>query len=66
MEKGVNDNPGNEEKDIKNKQKAGLNAIRQDDYVERSFKDMASDKKLSQTEMFEHMFWFFIKKERER
>lgn len=48
------------------KQKAGLGAIRPDDYVESEFKKMAADKKLSQTEMFEYMFWSFINGEEKK
>jgi hypothetical protein len=46
-------------------QKAGLNAVRPDDYVERTFKDLAKDKGKSQTELFEAMFWNYINKEKE-
>lgn len=52
-----------EESNEPKKQKAGLGAIRPDDYVENEFKKMAAHKKLSQTEMFECMFWNFIKGE---
>lgn len=47
----------------KKKQRAGLNAIRPGDYVKSSFKEMATSKNFSQTEMFERMFWSYIKKE---
>ncbi|WP_097025448.1 hypothetical protein [Clostridium peptidivorans] len=49
-----------EENNEPKKQKAGLGAIRPADYVENEFKKMAADKKISQTEMFEYMFWNFI------
>lgn len=44
----------------KRKQKAGLNAVRPDDYVETKFKEMAKDKNISQTDMFNQIFWSFI------
>jgi chromosome segregation ATPase len=47
-------------------QKAGLNAIRPEVYIERSFKDLAKDKGKSQTELFEAMFWNYINKEQEK
>lgn len=65
MEDNKDNNLTKEDAGQKKKQKAGLNAVRPDDFVEMKFKDMASDKKLSQTEMFERMFWSYIKKERE-
>lgn len=45
---------------IKSKQKAGLNAVRPSDYVEDEFKDMAKEQKISQTDLFERMFWNYI------
>lgn len=56
-----NDTEGTEKK----KQKPGLNAVRPRDYVEIKFKELAKDNNLSQTEMFEHMFWAFTRQERE-
>lgn len=53
-----------EDKQVK-KQKAGLGAVRPDDYVESRFKEMASKRGVSQTEMFESIFWTYLKKERE-
>jgi chromosome segregation ATPase len=47
-------------------QKAGLNAIRPDDYVEKTFKDLAKNKGKSQTELFEAMFWNYINEEQEK
>lgn len=47
-------------------QKAGLNAIRPDDYVEKTFKDLAKNSGKSQTELFEAMFWNYIKKEQDK
>jgi len=47
------------------KQKAGLGAVRPDNYTEGRFKEMASEMGLSQTEMFEKLFWYYISKERE-
>lgn len=44
----------------KKKQKPGLNAVRPDDYIEQKFKEMARDMNLSQTDMFNRMFWSFI------
>lgn len=52
------DNKTNQEK-VK-KQKAGLNAIRPDDYVEKRFKDLAKENNFSQTEMFNSIFWNYI------
>lgn len=49
----------------KKKQKAGLNAVRPVDYVEDEFKNMAKNKNLSQTELFENMFWSYIRDGRE-
>jgi chromosome segregation ATPase len=45
---------------VKAKQKAGLNAVRPSDYVEDEFKDMAKEQKISQTDLFERMFWNYI------
>ena len=50
--------------DLKKKQKPGLNAIRPSDGMERMFKNMAKDKGLTQTEMFERIFLNFINDER--
>ncbi|MGE4283871.1 MAG: hypothetical protein AB7G87_09145 [Clostridia bacterium] len=52
-----------ESQDQKKKQKAGLNAVRPDDYTEQKFKGMAKERNLSQTEMFERLFWDYIKAE---
>jgi len=50
------DNSKNDGIDQKKKQKAGLNAVRPDDYIENKFKEMAKDMNLSQTEMFSRIF----------
>ncbi|MDT8718272.1 hypothetical protein IAI10_16515 [Clostridium sp. 19966] len=55
----------NTESSNKNKQKPGLNAIRPDDNVERDFKNMAKNRNLSQTELFEYMFWSYINEDKE-
>lgn len=56
-----NNNDINENLDPKKKQKPGLNAVRPDDFTEQRFKDMAKDQNLSQTEMFNRIFWNYIK-----
>lgn len=48
----------------KRKQKAGLNAIRPDDFTENEFKEMAKSKGLSQTQLFEKIFYSFLRDER--
>lgn len=48
-----------------NKQKAGLGAVRPDDYTKTKFKEMASNVNVSQTEMFERLLWSYVTKERE-
>lgn len=45
----------------KKRQKAGLNGVRPDEYVEGEFKDMAKKDSLSQTELFQRMFWSYIR-----
>lgn len=45
----------------KKKQKAGLNAVRPDDYVENKFKDMAKENGISQTDMFNRIFLSYIR-----
>lgn len=65
MEKDKNITPNSEEAGPRKKQKPGLNAVRPDDSIERSFKDMAANRGLSQTEMFERIFLSFITQERE-
>jgi chromosome segregation ATPase len=45
------------------KQKAGLNSVRPDDITEQQFKDMAKELKLSQTDMFKHIFWSYIREQ---
>lgn len=45
----------------KKKQKAPL-GIRPDDYIESKFKSMAEEKGVSQTRLFESMFWEFTRK----
>ncbi len=50
----------NDSLEQKKKQKAGLNAVRPDDFVENKFKQLAKDAKISQTEMFNHIFWNYI------
>lgn len=48
----------------KKKQKAPL-GIRPSDYVEQRFKSMADDKGISQTKLFERIFWEFIQNSNE-
>ena len=48
----------------KKKQKAPL-GIRPSDYVEQKFKSMADDKGISQTKLFERIFWDFTKNSNE-
>ena len=48
----------------KKKQKAPL-GIRPSDYVEQRFKSMADDKGISQTKLFERIFWEFTKNSNE-
>lgn len=48
----------------KKKQKAPL-GIRPSDYVEQRFKSMADDKGISQTKLFERIFWEFMKNSNE-
>lgn len=48
----------------KKKQKAPL-GIRPDDYIEQKFKSMAEDKGISQTKLFERIFWDFTKNSNE-
>lgn len=48
----------------KKKQKAPL-GIRPDDYIESRFKSMAEEKGMSQTRLFESMFWEFMKNSNE-
>lgn len=50
--------------ETKKSQKAGLGAIRPDDYTEETFKKMAKDRNISQTEMFEQIFWSYIRENR--
>lgn len=59
-------NSGNLNQRKPKSQKAGLNAIRPDEYIEKTFKDLAKDKGKSQTELFESMFWNYINKEQEK
>lgn len=47
----------------KRKQKAGLNAIRPDDFTENEFKKMAKSRGLSQTQLFEKIFYSFLRDE---
>lgn len=47
----------------KKTQKPGLNAVRPDDFTEQKFKDMAKELNLSQTDMFKHIFWSYIKEQ---
>lgn len=49
----------------KKKQKAGLSAVRPDNDIEDNFKNMAKDKNLTQTKLFENMFWDYIRDGRE-
>ncbi len=49
--------------DDRKKQKAGLNAVRPDDFTEQKFKDMAKELNLSQTDMFKHIFWSYIREQ---
>lgn len=51
----------NEKKDTKNKQKAGLGAIRPSDYVEQKFREMCAERNISQTDLFESLFWSFLR-----
>lgn len=60
----ANEDNHDQDKPIR-KQKAGLGGIRPDDYVENRFKEMASERGCSQTEMFESIFWAYLRKERE-
>lgn len=48
----------------KKKQKAPL-GIRPDDFIEEKFKKMAEDKGISQTKLFERLFWEFTKNSNE-
>ena len=48
----------------KKKQKAGLNAVRPDDWMEDKFKNMAKDQELTQTEMFSRIFYTYLDIER--
>ena len=48
----------------KKKQKAPL-GIRPSDYVEQKFKSMADDEGISQTKLFERIFWDFTKNSNE-
>ena len=48
----------------KKKQKAPL-GIRPSDYVEQKFKSMADDEGISQTKLFEKIFWNFTKNSNE-
>lgn len=50
----------NKELKEKKKQKPGLNAVRPSDFVEAEFKKMAKDGGITQTEMFNHIFWSYI------
>lgn len=61
MEDGINNAGANEGLASKKKQKAGLNAVRPDDYVENKFKDMAKENGVSQTDMFNRIFLSYIK-----
>lgn len=45
----------------KKKQKAGLNAVRPDGFIEEKFKTMAKDNRLSQTEMFNRIFLSYLR-----
>lgn len=47
------------------KQKAGLGAIRPSDYIENKFKEMAKEKSLSQTDMFERIFLSYLNNDRQ-
>lgn len=46
------------------KQKPGLNGVRPDDYTEDQFKSMAKDRKLTQTQMFNLIFYHYINDEK--
>lgn len=60
----INEENRNLEESKKNKQRPGLNAIRPDDFTENKFKEMAAEKKLSQTDMFKLIFWNYISNNR--
>jgi DNA repair exonuclease SbcCD ATPase subunit len=55
----IEENKGDNSQE-KKKQKAGLNGVRPDGYIEDHFKEMAKDNNLSQTKLFERMFWNYI------
>lgn len=63
MSENINKSTGSVNREEKKKQKAGLNAIRPNDYIEQKFKNMANEKDLSQTEFFEQIFWNYLKKD---
>jgi len=44
----------------KKSQKPGLNAVRPDNDIEKEFRHIAKDKNISQTKLFEYMFWNYI------
>lgn len=54
----------NESVDQKKKQKPGLNAVRPSDYIEGTFKEMAKDMNISQTDMFNRIFWSYLNDQR--
>lgn len=51
--------------DVIKKQKAGLGAIRPNNYIENKFKDMAKEKNLSQTDMFVRIFLSYLNNDRQ-
>ena len=65
MDKNTNKSTETDRQESKKKQKAGLNAIRPDDYTEQKFKTMAREKQLSQTEFFERIFWDYLSRDKQ-
>lgn len=68
MQEEVKNNQESGKSNSKKTQKPGLNAIRPDDYTEQRFKEMAKEMEISQTQLFESMFWQYIngRKEEEK